>query len=135
MEPSPLPSSPPPAPHLLLGREGEDIVERHLRRLGWNIRARNVRVGRRDEIDLIALEPVDDVLVFVEVKTRREPSDVFPARLGAHQRKRQRMLRAARRWVAREDYQGGYRADLICVEGGRVTQHIRGINARERRER
>ncbi|MFA6039698.1 MAG: YraN family protein [Candidatus Peribacteraceae bacterium] len=132
MEPSSPPSS---ASHLLLGREGEDIVEHHLHCLGWDIQARNVRVGRRDEIDLIAREPVDDVLVFVEVKTRREPSDVFPARLGAHYRKRQNMLRAARRWVAQEDYQGGYRVDLVCVEGGRVTQHTKGINARGRRER
>lgn len=117
------------APHLLLGREGEDIVERHLRDLGWEIRGRNVRVGRRDEIDVLALEPQDEMLVFVEVKTRNEPSDIFPAQLGAHRRKRQRMLRAARRWVALQDYLGGFRVDLICVEGGRVTRHIRGIRA------
>ena len=49
------------------GAKGEDIAEKHLRRLGYSIVERNYRC-REGEIDIIAWQ--DDCLVFVEVKTR-----------------------------------------------------------------
>lgn len=52
-----------------LGRMGEELAERRLRAAGWSIVARNLRVGRQGELDLVALD--GETLVFVEVKTRR----------------------------------------------------------------
>lgn len=52
-----------------LGAFGEDFVAEMLEDQGWEIIARNERVGRY-ELDLIA-EDVDGRLHFVEVKTRR----------------------------------------------------------------
>jgi|APTNR8051073442_1049403.scaffolds.fasta_scaffold00499_12 putative endonuclease len=49
------------------GREGERIAREHLQAQGYAILEQNWRKGRA-EIDIIAKE--DDVLVFVEVKTR-----------------------------------------------------------------
>ena len=75
-----------------LGRTGEKQAQRFLRRLGYRIVSRNYRcaVG---EIDLIALD--DDVLVFVEVKTRasREHGDPQDAVNPAKQRQ---LVRCAR---------------------------------------
>ena len=51
-----------------LGRLGEDAAAAHMERRGYTIVARNHRT-RFGELDLVCLG--DDVLVFVEVKTRR----------------------------------------------------------------
>ena len=50
------------------GQRGEDLAAEHLERLGFEILARNHRT-RFGELDLVAFD--GDVLVFVEVKTRR----------------------------------------------------------------
>ena len=56
------------SPHLSLGRWGEWLALIHLRRLGWDLVARNWKT-RQGEIDLIAYD--GPYLVFAEVKTRR----------------------------------------------------------------
>ena len=50
-----------------IGRWGEWLALRHLRRLGWDIVARNWQT-KRGEVDLIAYDRAQ--LVMVEVKTR-----------------------------------------------------------------
>ena len=60
------------APSRRLGGGGEDAAAEHLMGLGWQVVARNWR-GEGGEVDLIALEPVDDgppIGVIVEVKCR-----------------------------------------------------------------
>ncbi len=54
-----------------LGRRGEKLAARCLRRKGYRILSRNLRVGR-DEADLVALDPDGTTVVIVEVKTRRD---------------------------------------------------------------
>jgi len=53
------------------GRWGEDVAAEHLRGEGWKILGRNVRFGSRLELDIVARQPRPPVLVFVEVKTRK----------------------------------------------------------------
>lgn len=65
------------AAHNDLGKWGEHKAEEFLRTRGYRIVERNWRYGHRD-IDIVAAK--DDVLVIVEVKTRRnnlftEPED------------------------------------------------------------
>lgn len=65
------------AAHNDLGKWGEHKAEEFLRARGYRIVERNWRYGHRD-IDIVAAK--DDVLVIVEVKTRRnnlftEPED------------------------------------------------------------
>ena len=55
---------------LSLGKQGEDLACRELRRRGYAVLARRYRT-RFGEIDIIARD--GDTLVFVEVKTRRGP--------------------------------------------------------------
>lgn len=54
-----------------LGRRGEKLAARVLRRSGYRILARNLHVGR-DEADLVVLDPDGRTVVIVEVKTRRD---------------------------------------------------------------
>ena len=53
---------------LSLGKQGEDLACRELRRRGYAVHARRYRT-RFGEIDIIARD--GDTLVFIEVKTRR----------------------------------------------------------------
>ena len=81
--------------HQRTGRRGEEDAYFYLRRHGYVMVARNFRTPlRRGEIDLIGWD--DDVLCFIEVKTRTT-RDVKPAQ-AAVDRDKQRALAA----VARE---------------------------------
>lgn len=115
------PQEPLPA-HIEEGRRGEEVALFYLARQGYQIKARNVRFGK-DEIDIVAFDPRDCVLVFVEVKTRsRFKSDYHPV-LNVTRWKRVAMSRAARRYVHEKKWDAGYRLDVVCVIDGRVTQH------------
>ena len=75
---------------IALGRRGERIAERHLRRHGYRILERNFR-GAGAEIDLVAMD--GETLVFVEVKTRRTARTGMPQEaVNSH---KQRHLRRA----------------------------------------
>lgn len=112
------------APHIRTGRRGERTAVRFLHRHGYRVIGRNIRVGRRDEIDILAWDPEDRVLVFAEVKSRERNDDDYHPLLNATVEKRAALARSARRWVAMHEYPGGYRIDLLCVAGGEVTEHV-----------
>jgi len=102
------------APHLRTGRRGEDQAADFLKRAGYRLIARNVRVGR-DELDLIARQ--NETVIFIEVKTRknerfgRPVSAVNPA-------KRRKISRAAVRFLKKHKLQPPYiRFDVIEVVG------------------
>ncbi len=109
-----------------VGQKGEAVAADYLQSLGYRVEQRNVMLGH-DEIDLIALDPVDEVLVFAEVKTRSRFSSTYPPALAADKRKRERLRRSARRWIDEHAFDGGYRIDLISVANGRVVDHVREI--------
>lgn len=112
----------PPA-HIRTGTGGETIVAMFLEQLGWRIIGRNVHVGKHDEIDLIAFDPNDRVLVFCEVKTRTRNSEGFHPEINITWKKRDHMGRAARRWVDLHAWEGGYRMDTLFVSEQRVIDH------------
>jgi putative endonuclease len=117
----------PKAKHLQLGSDGEGLAALYLQSIGYDVRHRNVRQGH-DEIDIIAHDPEDDVLVFVEVKTRtKKTQNGFVPEKTASQKKRYILRRAVRRWVAEHGYDGGYRIDLVCVQEGRITNHFKEL--------
>lgn len=114
------------ASHLILGKEGEEQAAQYLRTQGMPILGRNIRIAR-DEIDILAFDPLDEVLVFAEVKTRKKSQPDFPALLGATAKKRARLHRAAHAWVNAHCYAGGFRVDLVCVEGGKIVLHVKEL--------
>jgi putative endonuclease len=110
------------------GRWGEGVAVRMLRRNGLRIIGRRVRIGRRDEVDIVARE--GDVLVFVEVKTRA--SERFGRPADAVDAKKRRVLsRAAVRYLGHIRFEPVYfRFDLVEVvgsprEGVSSVRHIR----------
>lgn len=106
------------------GEIGERVAERWLRRQGFRVLQRRYRNGHRD-IDLVAER--DGIIVFVEVKARRD--DRFGGPLEAvNWRKRRELERSARVWIDRHGRPDeAYRFDVIgvIVEGDRVrVRHV-----------
>ncbi len=94
--------SPPTAPHLALGRKGEELAADFLRGLGYRLVGANFKlnVGRnlrgalvQAEIDLVAYEGA--TLCFVEVKTRASAQFAAPE-ANVDLRKQRQITRAAR---------------------------------------
>jgi len=112
--------------HLEVGRKGEDIAAKYLKSIGYKIRGRNVRL-QKDEIDIVAFDRCDKVLVFAEVKSRTKADGDFRPELNAGWRKKEKLRRSSRAWVSLHGYEGGYRIDLVCVADGRVIDHLKEL--------
>lgn len=80
-----------------LGVRAESLVCEHLQREGFQVLARNERVGRL-EIDVIAKRA--SLLVFCEVRARSSAERVFPSQTVEGQ-KGQRVRRAVAEWLRR----------------------------------
>lgn len=108
----------------VLGKEGERIAEKYLRKKGYRLVERNYRcpVG---EVDLIALDR--RVIVFVEVKTRSDDRFGVPLE-SVHRRKQQKMIKTALFFLTqhRLDHREA-RFDVIGISLGHresVVEHI-----------
>ncbi len=107
-----------------LGRWGEWLSLRHLRKLGWDIVARNWTT-RRGEVDIIALD--GEFLVFVEVKTRLISGDSPPPEEAVDFRKIRKLEGLAMEFVRRHELlETAVRFDLIAVE----TPNLRNFELR-----
>jgi len=96
----------------ILGRDGESLVRKHLKRRGYRILARNYTcpVG---EIDIICLD--GQTIVFVEVKTRSSDADAGPEETITRAKQRQ-LARVARFWLETHGRpQCAYRFDAVGV--------------------
>jgi putative endonuclease len=101
--------------HLRAGEWGEAVAERFLRQAGYRVLGRRVRVGRRDEIDLIVRRR--ELLVFVEVKTRASERMGRPVS-AVNRAKRFHLGRAAMRYMQRLPQRPPYfRFDVVEVVG------------------
>jgi putative endonuclease len=82
----------------VIGRAGEDLAAAYLRGQGYEILGRNFR-GSRGELDIVCAK--DEVIYFVEVKTRKAGARVSPAE-ALTPNKRRRIYAAARTWLYKE---------------------------------
>jgi len=100
--------------HLATGRRGETLAYWYLRRAGYTVVARNRRPGARaGELDMVGWD--GSVLAFVEVKTRTS-SDAGPPELAVRADQRQRIIKAARRYLRRIPQRDvSYRFDIASV--------------------
>jgi len=110
----------------LVGTKGEEIALRFAQSLGYKLYAQNVRLGR-DEIDLILFDPHDQVLVFLEVKTRSKRDRDFSVELNLTPAKKKKLFRSARAWIDRHEYEGSFRVDVIFVSEQLVTDHLKQL--------
>ncbi len=102
------------------GKLGEEITAYYLKRSGYEIVSRNFRI-RGGEIDIIAVK--DDIIAFVEVKTR----DISALESGAQavgKRKRSLVIRAAQEYSYRNPHQLQPRFDVAeaTVKDGKVIR-------------
>lgn len=99
----------------LLGREAEVAAERLLRRKGYRILDRNVRVGR-GELDIVAR--LGETLIFVEVKARRTDRYGGVAHAVTARKERQ-LIQLAARYLARHRLERQpCRFDVLLYDAG-----------------
>ena len=105
--------------HQRVGIRGEEDAYFHLRRLGYAMVARNFRSPRcRGEIDLIGWD--DDVLCFIEVKTRTS-RDVKPPEAAVDRHKRREVAAMIREYLRRLPPSCQWRFDIVSVYYERLT--------------
>lgn len=119
-----------------LGRAGERLAARTLRRAGYQILGRNLLVPM-GEADLLALAPDHRTIVLVEVKTRQPPGPNDPPHpppeRSVHADKRAKLRRILRHLVNANHWQHlPHRIDVIAIDwfaDGRrpVVRHHTGI--------
>jgi len=113
--------------HLQTGRWGERRAVQFLRKKRYRIMGQRVRVGPRDELDIIAAH--EKVLVFIEVKTRKNENFGRPfSAVGP--KKRQHLSRAAVTYLKHKKIKPEYiRFDVVEVVGepGGAPPEIRHI--------
>ena len=111
-----------------LGALGERIAARWLVRDGWQVVDRRWRSGRRD-LDLVAVR--DNVVAFVEVKTRRSTWSGQPVE-AVNWRKQRELTRSAQAWL---DQRGTlvappravFRFDVVGVVASRDRVGVRHV--------
>ena len=96
-----------------LGNFGEKVVADFIQTRGATILERNWRI-KEGEIDLVALMP-NDVIAFIEVKTRRSYAFGHPLESITHD-KAQRLQRLALAWlVTHKCFGREYQIDCVAV--------------------
>ncbi|MEE9368781.1 MAG: YraN family protein [Pontiella sp.] len=113
--------------HLKTGRWGEQQAVRFLKAKKCSVIGERVRVGKHDELDIIS--KCGDVLMFVEVKTRKNENYGRPFS-AVNREKRKRLSRAAVTYLKKKNIKPEYiRFDVIEVIGepGGQSPEIRHI--------
>ena len=100
------------AAHNDLGHKGEDMAAEYLQQNGYCILERNWTNMGRKELDIIATK--DDVVVFVEVKTRRVGSATTPIS-AVNNRKQHRIVLAADSYLKANRIDFSCRFDVVCI--------------------
>lgn len=122
---------PPPLSHnQRLGRRGEELAARHLRRLGHEILDRNWRSpSGRGELDIVTL--LEERVIAVEVKTRSSVAFGHPFE-AIRRAKLERLYRLGWEWCAVNGMAGRLaRVDVIAVllpRRGEITiEHLEAV--------
>jgi putative endonuclease len=95
-----------------LGKIGEDLVEFYLRREGKKIIDRNY-FCKFGEIDIVAND--NDIIIFVEVRTRSGNQDSEQAIYSINKKKEKHMIDSAMNYVSEKQIDKPYRFDVALV--------------------
>lgn len=98
------------AKHLETGQLGEEAALLFLKEKGFSILETNWRHSRA-EVDIIARD--EDILVFLEVKTRRSGLAIPEA--AVHLKKQKLLARAATAYMDMINYDWEFRFDVIAI--------------------
>lgn len=109
------------------GKQGEEIARKYLESKGYRIIAANYRFERA-EADIIALDETKKILVFTEVKTRRNKNFGEPEE-SVSEAKQLQIIKAAEGFMmnvsAYDEYEKRFDVVAIYIEHGETTiNHI-----------
>jgi len=111
--------------HIRLGKDGEDLAVKYLKKKGYRILERNWR-SHPYELDIICQHK--DEIIFVEVKSRSSsnPEDAFNA---FHNEKQKNVINAARNYLsATNTWNKPCRFDLICIyDENKNVEHFENV--------
>lgn len=114
------------AEHNQLGQWGEELAVKYLRRKGFYPVARNWHYGKRD-IDIVATDEEGTIMLFVEVKTRRNNVFGEPEEAVDEEKKRNLTI-AANAYIKSHYVRCETRFDIVAIvgtcEADAVVKHI-----------
>jgi len=111
------------AEHNDKGKAGELVAKLHLERQGYEILQTNWRF-ERCEVDIIAQQK--DILVFVEVKTRRNAIFGLPEE-SVGLSKQENLAKAATAYLRQENSEAEIRFDIVAIILDKETEEIHHI--------
>jgi len=100
-----------------IGQLGEWLATQYLTDKGYSILYRNWRFGRLGEIDIVARDTCNNVLAFVEVKTRHQSRVISPLEAVSPAKQRQ-LIKLAEQFMVQHcdlDYEA-LRFDAIGIQ-------------------
>lgn len=107
-------STPTEDPRKRTGNQGEEIAANFLIARGYRILERNFRC-KGGEVDIIARDPADKSLVFIEVKARRSLTYGVP-QLAVTAFKQRQVSKAALTWLSKNQlHDHNARFDVIAI--------------------
>lgn len=112
------------AQHNLLGKSGEELASEYLIGQGYIIRDINWHSGKY-ELDIVAYK--DDMLVVVEVKTRRDSEYAYPEE-AVTEKKIRNIVRATEAYILMHDLCVDVRFDIISIVGSEPPFEIEHID-------
>ena len=129
---STVPADPLPSGNKGVGNLGEEVAANFLVGKGYKILERNFRC-KGGEVDIVASDPSDKSLVFVEVKARKDLSYGVP-QLAVNSFKQRQVSKAALTWLSKKrKHDQNARFDVIAIlldaNGLHKVEHI--VNAFE----
>jgi putative endonuclease len=121
-------TDPPPTDNRSVGNRGEEIAANYLTARGYRILERNFRC-KGGEVDIIARDPDDRSLIFIEVKTRRGLTYGVP-QLAVTPFKQRQISKAALTWLSKNRlHDSNARFDVIAIllhtGAAHAIEHIR----------
>ena len=103
------------------GKLGEDYTASILQDMGYEVLCRNCRV-KGGEIDIIARK--DDMLAFVEVKTRKKGA-LVSGEEAITERKKMLIVKAAQRFMSdyEDEVDGRFDVSVVEISNGKVLSY------------
>ena len=120
-----------PTNKIQLGQFGEKIAANYLTKKGYQIIARNYHT-REGEIDLVCQK--DEVIVFVEVKTRTSRRFGWPEE-AVTEEKLEKMAMTAEKYIEENRINSEWQIDIISIIANRTAKtarinHLKNIDSR-----
>lgn len=111
------------ATHNELGKLGEELAAKYLEKNGYTLLEQNYRFGR-DEVDIIA--SINDLIVFVEVKTRANNFLGNPEE-AVTTSKQKKIIKVANSYLLDNDLDNEARFDIFGIVLNQKTTNINHI--------